>query len=368
MKVLLTYFGLFILAIILLICLIAGLLGFSSAFFWAIFTSAIIALILYSENQRKKAEKKRQEEARQKAIAEAKERAIVERQKALAEARQRPNLFAFNPSTNLEDLNGYAQKKNPVQWAAAIQKHYDKAKSALDDSVMVVNDDIDQLYVYREKLYKGVMKDYEIAIRPFKEKLVLIEDKIPKSEELKIVENYTFPESMQPSRIRQSLYEPIGDAMSSMGNSSEQIRKTISDILNRGGGFSNSSNVTQAVFLGLIFGIKLAIGLVNQKKEVARQLTELQKLEAGINKYYIQTAGAVKSMEAAASEISYLRQLHDKHVDYLMQYYDTVKELSEQGKSLEHLEDNEIKAVESFYIGGKQLARLMQVNVMKSIN
>lgn len=375
MRVLLTYSGLFILAIILLICLIAGLLGFSSAFFWAIFTSAIIALILYSENQRKKAEKKRQEEARQRAIAEAKEReiverqkALVERQKALAEARQRPNLFAFNPSTNLEDLNGYAQKKNPVQWAAAIQKHYDKAKSALDDSVMVVNDDIDQLYVYREKLYKGVMKDYETAIRPFKEKLVLIEDKIPKPEELKIVENYTFPESMQPSRIRQSLYQPIGDAMSSMGNSSQQFQKTITSILNRGGGFSNSTNVLQAGLLALIFLIKLAIGLVNQRKEVERQLTELQKLEAGIDKYYAQTAGAVKSMGAAASEISYLRQLHDKHVDYLMQYYDTVKELSEQGKSLEHLEDNEIKTVESFYIGGKQLARLMQVNVMKSTN
>lgn len=367
MRVFLVYCGLFVLAIILLICLIGSLLGSSLAFFWAIFTSVIIAFILYSENQRKKAEKKRQEEARQKAIAEEQKRAIVERQRALVEARNRPNLFTFNPSTDLENLSDYAQKKNPVRWAAAIQKRYEVAKSALDDAIMVVNDDVDQLRVYREKLYKGVMKDYETAIRPFKEKLVLIEDKIPKPKELKVAENYTFPASMQPRHIRESLYEPISDSMSSMRISSQQIGKIISDILNRGG-FSNTNNVIQVGFLGLIYGIKLAIGLVNQRKEIARQLTEVQKLEADVDKYCVQMAGTIKGLGLAASEIGHLRQLHDKHVDYMMQYYDTVKELSEQGKLLEHLEDNEIKAVESFYMGGKQLARLMRVDVMKSIS
>ncbi|NJR48178.1 MAG: hypothetical protein HC780_00170 [Leptolyngbyaceae cyanobacterium CSU_1_3] len=354
-------------AVILLICLIGILLGSSSAFFWAIVTSAIIALILYSENQRKKAEKKRQEEARQKAIIEAQERAIVERQRALVEARNRPNLFTFDLSTDLEDLSDSAHRKNPVRWAAAIQKRYEVAKSALDDSVMVVNDDVDQLRVYREKLHKGVMKDYETAIRPFKEKLSLIEDKIPKPKGLEVAENYTFPVSMQPKHIRESLYTPVSDSLSSMGNSSQQIGRIISDILNRGG-FSNTNNVMQVGFLGLIFGIKLAIGLVNQRKEVARQLTEVQKLEADVDQYCVQMAGAIKSLGVTASEIRYLRQLHDKHVDYMMQYYDTVKELSEQGKPLEYLEDNEIKAVESFYIGGKQLARLMQVDVMTSIS
>ncbi|MBD1895525.1 hypothetical protein [Coleofasciculus sp. FACHB-129] len=363
----LIYGGLFILAIVVLMCLVGSLLGSSSAFFWAIFTSAIIALILYSENQRKKAEKKRQEEARKRAIAEAQKRAIVERQRTLVEARNRPNLFTFNPSTDLEDLSDYAQKKNPVRWAAAIQKRYEVTKSALDDSVMVVNDDVDQLRVYREKLHKGVMKDYEAAIRPFKEKLALIEDKIPKPKELKVAENYTFPESMQPRHIRESLYKPISDEMSSMGNLGGQIGRTISNILNRGG-FSNINNVDKAQFgiFAAVVGVKLAIGLVNQKKETARKLTEVQKLEADVDKYCVQMAGAIKSMGVAASEIRYLRQLHDKNVDYMMQYYGTVKELSEQGKSLEHLEDDEIKAVESFYMGGKQLARLMQVDVMKS--
>lgn len=363
----LIYFSLFILAIILLICLIGSLLGSSSALFWAIFTSAIIALILYSENQRKKAEKKRQEEARQRAIAEAQKRAIVERQKALEKARNCPNLFTFNPSTDLEDLSDYAQKKNPVRWATAIQKRYEVAKSALDDSLMVVNDDVDQLHVYREKLYKGVMKDYETAIRPFKEKLALIEDKIPKPMELKVAENYTFPESMQPRHIRELLYKPISDEMSSMGNLGRQIGNTISNILNRGG-LSSINNVDKAqigIFAAVV-GVKLGIGLVNQKKEAARKLTEVQKLEADVDRYCVQMAEAIKSMGIAASEIRYLRQLHDKHVDYMMQYYDTVKELSDQGKSLEYLEDNEIQAIESFYMGGKQLARLIQVDVMKS--
>jgi type II secretory pathway pseudopilin PulG len=365
MNVLLVYFSLFILAIILLICLVGSLLGSSSAFFWAIVTSAVIALILYSENQRKKAKKKRQEEARQQAIAEAQKRAILEREKTLVEARNRPNLFTFNPSTDLDDIISHTQRKNPVQWAAAIQKRYEAAKSSVDDSVMVVNDDVEQLRVYREKLHKGVMRDYEIAIQPFKEKLDLIEDKIPQPKELKMAENYTFPVAMQPMHIRVSLYEPISDAMSSMGNSSHQIGKLISDIMNRGG-FSNTTNVAQVSVVGLIVGIKLAIGLVNQKKEVARTLTELQEVEADVDKYCVQMAGAIQSMGVAASEITHLRQLHDRAVDYMAQYYDAVKEISEQGKLLEHLEDNEIQAIESFYMGGKQLARLMKVDVMKS--
>ena len=345
-----------------------SLLGSSAAFFWAVFTSAIIALILYSENQRKKAEKRRKEEARQKAIAEAQKRAIVQRQRALEEARNRPNLFSLNLSTDLEDLGDHAQKKNPVRWAAAIQKRYEVTKSALDDAVMVVNDDVDQLRVYREKLHKGVMKDYETVIRPFKKKLALMEDKIPKPKELGIAENYTFPESMQPNHIRELLYKPINDEMSSMSNLGGQIGNTISDILNRGG-FSKVNSADKAKFgiFAAVVGVKLAIGLVNQKKEVERKLTEVQKLEADVEKYCAQITGAIKSLGTTASEIRYLRQLHDKHVDYMMQYYDTVKELSEQGKLLEHLEDNEIKAVESFYMGGKQLARLMQIDVMKSI-
>lgn len=360
----LIYCGLFILAIILLICLIGSLLGSSSAFFWAIFTSAIIALILYSENQRKKSEKKRQEEALQRAIAEARQRAIIERQRAIAEARERSNLFTFNPSTDLEDLSSYAQKKNPVRWASAIQRRYETTKSALDDSVMVVNDDVEQLRVYREKLHKGVMKDYETAIRPFKEKLALMEDRIPKPRELRVAENYTFPESMQPNHIQESLYEPINNAMSSMGH----VGGEISRIISNSGGFSNIKNVNkgEVAILAAGIGIKLAIGLVNQKKAAARKLTEVQKLEADVNKYCVQMAGAIQSMGVAASEIRHLRQLHDKAVDYMMQYYDTVKELSAQGKSLDHLDENEIKAVESFYMGGKQLARLMQVDVMKS--
>ncbi|MDJ0553649.1 MAG: hypothetical protein QNJ68_04255 [Microcoleaceae cyanobacterium MO_207.B10] len=112
--------------------------------------------------------------------------------------------------------------------------------------------------------------------------------------------------------------------------------------------------------------IPLAIAVFNQKKVAEKQLMEVQKLEADVNKYCVQMAGAIKAiMGGAASEISYLRQLHDRAVDEMMQYYDTVKKLSEQGKSLEQLEDNEIKAVESFYMGGKQLARLIQVDVMK---
>jgi len=360
----LTYCSLFVLAVIFLICLIGSLLGSSTAFFWAIFTSTIIALILYSEKQRKKSEKKRQEEALQRAIAEAHQKAIIKRQKSLVEARNRPNLFTFNPSTALEDIGSYAQKKNPVRWAAAIQKRYEATKSALDDSVMVVNDDVEQLCVYREKLHKGVMKDYETAIRPFKEKLALIEDKIPKPKELKVAENYAFPESMQPKQIQESLYEPITNSMSSMGNLGGQISRIISN----SGGFSNIKNINkgEVAILAAEIGIKLAIGLVNQKKTAARKLTEVQKLEADVDKYCVQMAEAIKSMGVAASEIRYLLQLHDKHVDYMMQYYDIVRGLSEQGKSLEHLEDNEIKAVESFYMGGKQLARLIQVDVMKS--
>ena len=376
----LLYCGLFVLAIILLICLIGIRLGSSSAFFWAIVTSLIIALILYLENQRKKAEKKRQEEARQKAVAEANQRAIVERQKAIVEARQRalterqraltearkrPNLFTFNPSTDLEDLSVYAQKKNPVQWAAAIQRRYKATKSALDDSVMVVNDDVDQLRGYREKLHKGVMKDYETAIRPFKEKLALIEEKIPKPKELKIAENYTFPEPMQPKQIEKALQQSMSTAMSSMSDVGGQINRLISN----SGGFSNIKTVNkgEAAVLVAIVGIKLAIAAINQKKTVEKKLTEVQKVQADVDKYCVQMAGAIKNMGVAASEIMYLQQLHDKAIDYMMQYYDAVKELSNQDKSLDDLDKSEIKAVESFYMGGKQLARLMQVDIMKSV-
>ena len=344
--------------IFLLIYLIGVLLGSSSALFWTIVTSAIIALILHLEKKRKRSEKKRQEEELQRAIAEAHQRALVE-------ARQRPNLFTFNPSTDLEDLSSYTQKKNPVQWAKAIQKRYEATKSALDDSVMVVNDDVEQLRVYREMLRKGVMKDYEIAIRPFKKKLALIEDRIPKSKDFKIAENYTFPESMQPKHIQESLYEPINSSMSSMGNLGGEISRIISN----SGGFSNIKNVNKGAvaILAAHIGINLVIGLVNQKKVAARKLTEVQKLKADVDKYCVQMAGAIRSMGVAASEISYLRQLHNKAVDYMMQYYETVKELSDQGKLLDHLDENEIKTVESFYMGGKQLARLMQLDIMKSV-
>lgn len=96
--------------------------------------------------------------------------------------------------------------------------------------------------------------------------------------------------------------------------------------------------------------------------------TEVEKLQADVNKCCKEFAGAIKSLGVATSEIQYLRKLHDDAVNYMMQYYETVKNLSDKKTISDEylLEENEIKAVEAFYMGRKQLVRLMQVDIMKS--
>ncbi len=110
----------------------------------------------------------------------------------------------------------------------------------------------------------------------------------------------------------------------------------------------------------------MAVAFIRQRKTLEKKRTEVEKLQADVDKCCHEFAGAIKSLGMAASEIQYLRKLHDDAVDYMMQYYDIVKELSDQKKISQDLEENEMKAVESFYMSGKQLVRLMQVDIMKS--
>ena len=359
----LVYTSLLILGLIFLVSLIGVLFGSTSSFLTAVFIAVLIGLILYSEKQRKKLENQRKKEALEQEQRNAIIKARKERKNAIIKAREKPNLFKFKPSTDLEDLSRYEQQGNPVKLAEALQRRYKASNSALNDAMLVINDDIEQLHQYREKLQKGIMKDYELVIQPFKQELINLGEKIPKPKELKIAENYVFPNSLQPASIHQS----INMEMSSTG---ARIGNQVSRLISNNGGISKIKNINkgEAAITAIFIGIELAITEIRRRKATAEKLTEVKKLKADINASCEEISGAIKGLGMAADEIGHLRQLHDNAVDYLMKYYDSVKSLSDQNSSLETLDKKEIQTVEMFYMGGKHLARLMQVDITKLAN
>ena len=318
----------------------------------AVFIAAIIGLIIYSEKQRKKFDEQRKKEALER-----------ERRNTIIKARKKLNLFNFNPSNDLEDLSCYEQQSNPVKLAEALQRRYEASSSALNDAILVVNDDIDQLHQYREKLRKGIVKDCELVIQQFKQELIKLEGKIPKPKELKAAENYVFPNSLQPASIHNS----INMEMSSVGG---RIGNQVSQLISNNGGISKIKNINkgEAAIAAVVIGIELAITEIRRRKATAEKFTEVQKLKADVNESCEEISGAIKGLGMAADEIKHLRQRHDNAVDYLMKHYDPVKEISDRNSSLETLEKHELQTIEMFYMRGKQLARLMQVDITKPAN
>lgn len=339
-----TYVSLFLLGLLLLLFLIGALLGSTSSSLIALFIGAIIGLILYSENQRKKRERQRKEEALEQ-----------ERRIAIVRARSKPNLFTFNPSTDLEDTSNYEQKNNPVKWAEALQKRYQTSTSALNDALIVVNDDIEQLQQFREKLKQGLLKDYELAIRPFKPELLELENEIPKPQVLKAAENYTFPTSLQPANLQKEINSELNSVASGIGNK-------VSSLITNSNGLKNIKKGEAAITAAAI-AIELAIVEVRRRKMSAEKLTEIQALKADVDAGCEEIAGAIKVLGMATAEIQHLKQLHDNAINFLMQHYDAVKNLSEQNSSLDNMNKDDIKTIELFYIAGKQLVRLVHVDV-----
>jgi hypothetical protein len=359
MRRLFTYVCLTVLGIFLWIFLLGGLFGSFSSLLTAAFIATLMGLMIYAEKQ------ERRREDQQKKLEEQRKEEELRKQRlqAINNAREKPNLFTFNPSNDLEDISGYEQQGDPVKWAEALQRHYEVSTSALNDAILVVNDDIEQLYQYRANLKQGILRDYENAISPFKSELLLLENEIPQPKALKAAENYTFPASLQPTAIQKELYLELNSVASGVGSK-------INTLVSISGGWSNIKNINKgAAAITVVFvGIELAIAEVRRRKMSAEKLTELQALQADIYVCCEEISAAIKGLGMAAVEVAHLRQLHDDTVDYLMQNYDYVKMLSGQNKSLDDLEKSEVKVIESFYVGGKRLARLIQVDITKPKN
>jgi hypothetical protein len=279
-----------------------------------------------------------------------------QRRKAIIRARQRPDLFKFDPSVGIEEIKKHEKARNPVAWAEAIQKRYGNAEAALHDATIVVNDDIDKLAAYRKQLHQDIVQKYERVIRPFKDELSLSADKIPHPKGLVSANNFSFPQDMQPQAIQKKLNSKIR-------NISSDISISINNYISGRGGFSNL-NKGDAV----VIGIQFVIAFIRQEKIRSEQLQEVQKLQADVDTICEQISGAIKVLGEASDEIKYLHKQHEDTASFMMQYYETVKTLTNQNKSLQDLSQYDLRSVEALYVAGKQLKRLMQINVMKSNN
>ena len=316
-----------------------------------IVTVLIILERIFSRLEKVKKEKEA-EEQRQKAIQKEKE-AEEQRQKAILRARQRPDLFKFDTSVGIEEIKKHEKARNPVAWAEAIQKRYGNAEAALHDATIVVNDDIDKISVYRKQLHQDVVQEYERIIRPFKYDLSLSVDKIPHPKGLVSANNFSFPQDMQPQTIQKNLNSKIR-------NISSDTSISINDYISGRGGFSNLNKGDVVVI-----GIQVVIAFIRQEKLRSEQLKEVQKLQADVDTICEQISGAIKVLGEASDEIKYLHKKHEDTASFMMQYYETVKTLTDQNKSLQDLSQYELRSVEALYVAGKQLKRLMQINVMK---
>jgi hypothetical protein len=278
------------------------------------------------------------------------QQAEEERQQAILRARQRSDLFEFDTSVGINEIKRYEQARNPIAWAEALQRRYNNAEAALNDALIVVNDDIDKLAAYRQQLSDNQVQMYERVIQPFKNELLLCADRIPHPHGLVVVTEFTFPQDMQPQAISKKI-------ISLMSNSGSQLSKYVSTT-------KDLSNLEKSDYF--LIAIQFFIVWIRFKKAQEEQITEVLKLQGNINKTCEQISGAIKALGEAADDIKYLYKQHEDTISFMRQYFKTVQALANMNKSLESLSKEERQSVEALYIGRKQLKRLMEVDIMKS--
>lgn len=275
----------------------------------------------------------------------------IERKQAIGKARKRPNLYSdFDTPTGLEEIKKYEQACKPVPWAKAIQRRYNIAETALNDAMIVVNDDIEKLDVYRKKLHKNELQKYENTIKPFKNDLALMADKIPYPKGLTVKKNFSFPKDMQPKEIKRKINK-------STFTSNIQIQNFINSRKMSSSGWKKEDS--------FIVAIQAILALIRYQQVRQEQLTAVTKLQADVDKDCEQMKGAIKALREASEEIEYLRKQHENAVEFMKQYFSTVQNIA-NNKSLNELSSQERQSVESLYIGGKQLIRLMEVDITKA--
>lgn len=310
--------------------------------------SALVVYIFWSKRRKAiaaKEEKRRQQEEE------------VRRKQAIVSARKRPDLFYFDSSIGTEEIERCAKLRKPIPWAEAIGKRYQTTIAALDDARMVVNDDVDLLYAYREQISNDVLQKYEIAIQPFKPKLLLSNIKTSKPESLKMMERYTFPEKMQPEAIKKSIDVDITPIYNSVSRSTGNY---ISSRLRNHGSFSNP---TPSDFI--VLGIQAAILFFSHQRSLSEKRREVAKLQGDVDTQCEKIRVAIGVLGQAASDIQRLHELHDEASKEMMQHYEVVHKLHLQHKSPDDLNKDEVAAVECFYMWGEGLKHLLQVKVMK---
>lgn len=195
---------------------------------------------------------------------------IEEQQKTINNIRKRPDLFDFNFSTGSKDVEYNEQKSDPNQQIKAIQNRYVMAKTALDDALLVINDDLDELYEYRKWLLREVLKNYEMVMQPFKGELSITRHDIPTFRGLKISLDYD------------------------------------------------------------LFDVESDIASICQEKLAWKKYEKVEKFQCDVDKCCTQMVSTIKTLGVAAHEIQYFYKLHEFAANGVIQYCGTVKELNRQ--------------------------------------
>lgn len=226
---------------------------------------------------------------------------IVEQQKAVSEARKRLGSFNFDASIGPDSIKSYSLKNDFDQQARAIEERFKLAMSALNDAILIFNDDLEELHGYRKEILNFVVCNYELAIQNFKETTPITENEMPALKSLVVSET----QSSEPDTA--SIY---------------------------------------------------------QEKMPRKKRLRLEKIKSEVDTLCTQIFDAVKTYGIASREIQHTRLVHEVAFNQLLQHYSSVSEILKQNKSLQELEEEEVNKVNYFYRAGETLKKLLKLDFM----
>ena len=276
----------------------------------------------------------------------------IVRQGLIKKALQREDLFVYEPSKSVHNIRSTQNIfEVPEKWAKSIENRYNEAQEHLKDVKIVVANDIDDLYQYRNNLKSKFIPKYEAAINPFLDELILIDSEIPTPRPLEVAIEFTFPSDLQPTAIQKSLQLQFDGCRRSLNNfmAGKDITKFKKD---------------EYILVILIFAFHYITFLINASK----QRKELEKIQAEVDAICAEISGAISTYGISSEEIKHAKIVHEVAVSFVTPHLDLVAQITSQGKSISELTEKEKKAVETCYRGGQSLKLIMQKEIVQPIN
>ena len=313
-----------------------------------LFVSGFIVFMNRTPSNSASLKQRRQEQTRRR-----KEYEDFLHEKRVSDASERIYKFSNADSITLSKIEKYEKSFNIELFAKAIQERYAQTKLLIEDSLFIFNDKIRKHHDYKRDVGICVLREYESEIAPFKGELQLYVDKIPCPNELRLVEKFVFPRSMHPRKIQREIDWDMTWKVSPMMN---RVTQSIME----GGGFSSMSKGNM-----LALGIAAINYTIQYRKAVAEKRLEIEKLRSEVNAFCEHSLGAAATLRAAGEQVDMLQQQCIKTTSFMQERIESLRSSLEDNRfnSVESLNRDDLRTVEELYVAGRQLKRLLEVDL-----